>query len=426
MRAVIYCRVSTKEQTQNLSLATQLKACRDYCRRQGYSVAREFMEEGESAKTTNRTRFQELLTYCREHKGNVQALIVYNISRFARDRYDHVVIRMQLQRLGITLRSVSEPIDDSSVGKMMEGIVSVFAQFDNDQKSERTAAGMRAALLLGRWTFKAPLGYLNSGSVNGPSLLADSTRAETLRLAFSLVADGRSVADVLRQINACGFKGAQGRPLSLQSFRTTLRNPIYAGRIEVPKWGVSRVGDFEPLIGETVFRRVQRGLAGKTPEPKPHVRDREDFPLRRFLSCAKCQRPISGSLSRGRSGRYAYYHCPKCPGIRGRRADVESLFVAHLERFKPDPGYVRLFREIVLDVWRSEQTRARDVEKLRTERVASIQRRLDRLEEAFIYEQSIDHATYDKQRDRLLEELTIANLDLHDARIGVLSMWKAF
>jgi DNA invertase Pin-like site-specific DNA recombinase len=398
MRAVIYCRVSTKEQTLNLSLPTQLKACREYCRQRGYSIVREFMEEGESAKTINRTRFQELLSYCRENKGNVQAVVVYNISRFARDRYDHVVVRTQLYKLGVTLRSVSEPIDDSSVGKLMEGIVSVVAQFDNDQKSERTAAGMRAALQLGRWTFKAPLGYVNSSVADGPSLLPDRARVELMRLAFSLVADGRSVPDVLRQINAAGLKGAKGRPLSLQSFRATLRNPICAGRIEVPKWGISRVGDFEPLVGEAVFRRVQRRLNAKAPEPTLHTRDREDFPLRRFLSCAKCRRPISGSWSRGRSGRYAYYHCPKCSGIRGRRHEVENLFLAHLERLRPDPGYLRLFREIVLDVWRAEQGRARDVERIRTERVADLQRKLDRLEEAFIYEQSIDHPTYDKQR----------------------------
>ena len=52
--AVIYVRVSTKEQTENLSLPTQLRACEDYCRRQGYEILERFHEEGESAKTTDR------------------------------------------------------------------------------------------------------------------------------------------------------------------------------------------------------------------------------------------------------------------------------------------------------------------------------------------------------------------------------------
>ena len=154
MRAVIYCRVSTKEQTQNLSLPTQLKGCRDYCRREGYAVAREFVEKGESAKSADRTELKALLAYCRENKGHVHALVVYNVTRFARDRYDHVVLRALLHKLGVTLRSVTEPIDDSSTGKLMEGVLAAFAQFDNDQKAERTEAGMRAALHLGRWTLR--------------------------------------------------------------------------------------------------------------------------------------------------------------------------------------------------------------------------------------------------------------------------------
>jgi len=47
--AVIYVRISTKEQTENLSLPTQLRACEEYCRRHGYEILERFHEEGESA-----------------------------------------------------------------------------------------------------------------------------------------------------------------------------------------------------------------------------------------------------------------------------------------------------------------------------------------------------------------------------------------
>jgi uncharacterized protein YdeI (YjbR/CyaY-like superfamily) len=61
----IYVRVSTKEQTENLSLPTQLRACEEYCRRQGYEVIERFHEEGESAKSTDRSQLQNLLTFSR-------------------------------------------------------------------------------------------------------------------------------------------------------------------------------------------------------------------------------------------------------------------------------------------------------------------------------------------------------------------------
>ena len=130
--AVIYVRVSTKEQTENLSLPTQLRACEEYCRRQGYEVLERFHEEGESAKSTDRSQLQNLLTYCRLNKGRVHFVVVFNLTRFARDKYDHFALRSHLQSLGISLRSATEPIDDTSTGKLMEGVLAAFAQFDND------------------------------------------------------------------------------------------------------------------------------------------------------------------------------------------------------------------------------------------------------------------------------------------------------
>src|SRR5919201_6154075 len=84
--AVIYVRVSTKEQTENLSLPTQLKACEEYCERQGFEVLARFREEGESAKTADRTELQKLLQFCRKNKGTVQFVVVFNVTRFAREK----------------------------------------------------------------------------------------------------------------------------------------------------------------------------------------------------------------------------------------------------------------------------------------------------------------------------------------------------
>lgn len=102
--AVIYVRVSTKEQTENLSLPTQLRACEDYCRREGFEILERFQEEGESAKTADRTELQRLLTFCRTNKGRVHFVVVFNLTRFARDKYDHFALRSLLQSLGISLR----------------------------------------------------------------------------------------------------------------------------------------------------------------------------------------------------------------------------------------------------------------------------------------------------------------------------------
>src|ERR1700687_2354203 len=93
VRVVIYTRVSTDEQAKSgTSLTAQKAACVEYCERQGYKVSKIFVEEGESAKTTNRTQFKALLAYCRTEK-DINAVIVHKLDRFARNASDHLPVR---------------------------------------------------------------------------------------------------------------------------------------------------------------------------------------------------------------------------------------------------------------------------------------------------------------------------------------------
>ena len=131
---------------------------------------------------------------------------MFNLTRFARDSYDHFALRSHLQSLGISLRSATEPIDDTSTGKLMEGGLAASAQFDNDCRSDRTRAGMKTALELGRWVFLAPIGYLNAPRAMGKSLMPDPERAPLVRRAFEEYATGRfTKQQVLEQARVCGL-----------------------------------------------------------------------------------------------------------------------------------------------------------------------------------------------------------------------------
>jgi site-specific DNA recombinase len=417
--AVIYVRVSTKEQTENLSLPTQLKACEEYCDRQGFHVLARFREEGESAKTIDRTELQKLLQFCRTNKGKVQFVVVFNLTRFAREKYDHFALRAHLKSLGISLRSATEPIDDTSTGKLMEGVLAAFAQFDNDVRSERTRGGMKAALELGRWTFLAPLGYVNTHRLTGKSLIPDPERAALVRRAFHDFATGRFTKDEVRKnVVALGLTTRRGKPVSPQTFDALLRNRIYIARIEVPDYGVSTRGDFEPLVSERVFFRVQAILDGRYEVTAPRQRSDPDFPLRGFVRCESCGTPLTASWSKGRSEYYAYYHCRgSCRAVNINKAQLEELFVDELAQLQPTPGFMRLVKDRVLHAWREMKTDA-------AQRIAEIERKqkairakLDRLDDAFLYERTIDIDTYDRQRDKLREELTLAQMDRHSSEL---------
>ena len=82
--AVIYVRVSDPRQAENLSLATQLRACEEYCRRQGFEVLERFKEQGESAKTADRPSCRSCCSTA-DSQGQVQFVVVFNLTRFARE-----------------------------------------------------------------------------------------------------------------------------------------------------------------------------------------------------------------------------------------------------------------------------------------------------------------------------------------------------
>jgi site-specific DNA recombinase len=206
--------------------------------------------------------------------------------------------------------------------------------------------------------------------------------------------------------------------LNPQSFGRLLTNRLYAGFIDVPEFGVSRRGDFDPLVSENTFHRVQAISQGRVPVTTPHQRGRPDFPLKGLVRCATCSKTLTASWSKGRSGRYPYYRCwRRCRAIDVTKAKLEGLFVDELERLQPTPGYMRLVKELVLRAFERRKAEVRSEADDTERKTKAIQQKLDRLDEAFIYAEAIDLDTYERQRDKLRQELTLTQMDKHSVEL---------
>jgi hypothetical protein len=122
------------------------------------------------------------------------------------------------------------------------------------------------------------------------SLMADPERAPLVRRAFQQYATGRYTKEqLLKQTSVWGSTNRRGRPLTSQAIGMLLRNRLYAGIVDVPEYGVrAKRGDFEPLISDDLFYRVQAVLAGRVPSTTPQQRAHLDFPLRAFVRCDSC------------------------------------------------------------------------------------------------------------------------------------------
>src|SRR5262245_36968473 len=286
-------------------------------------------------------------------------------------------------------------------------------------------SGMKAALELGRWVFLAPIGHLNAPRSMGRSLVHDPERAALVEHAFQEYATGRFTKEhLLKHVRSWGLTNRRGKPLTSQAIGVLLRNQLYAGLVDVPEYGVrGKRGDFEPLISEELFYLVQAILSGRVPSTAPRQRAHPDFPLRGFIRREACARGLTGTWSKGRNDHYAYYHCrPGCRAVNVSKAKLEGMFADELALLQPTPGYMRLLKESVLQIWKARRAAVRE-ELANAERATkAIQDKLDRLDQAFLFERSIDIQTYDRHAEKLREELTLARIDRHSGQLEELDV----
>ena len=416
-KAIVYTRVSTAEQVrEGLSLEAQEHSCREYCKSKGYEVVQVFVEQGESAKTANRTKLKELLKYCRDHK-NIDYLIVNKLDRFSRNAADSLQMRDVLAAMGVKLRSVSEQIDDSPFGKFAGHVLAGLAELDNSTRTERCVTGMRQKLEMGCWTFSPPLGYrFGKDPIGNKNLVHDPESAPFVRLAFERMASGEyTQEEILQELTKKGVRSRKGEKLSKQTLHGLLRRPVYSGRIMVEEWGIDVQGSFTPIVSPELFKRVQMVLDGKRPHISPYNRNREDFPLRRFVRCAECGAPLTGSWSKGRNKHYAYYHCLEgCTRIS--KDELEADFVEYLRKLKPTSEYFGLFKEIVRDVWKSKQAESYETQARCERNLNDLRSRRTKLEKAFVYDGHIDAETFRKMNAELREEILTLEMELADAK----------
>jgi site-specific DNA recombinase len=188
--------------------------------------------------------------------------------------------------------------------------------------------------------------------------------------SFELVHAGQDrPAEILRTMTEAGLRSRKGNKLTLNTFITMLRNPVYMGYMRSGKWGTQK-GLHEPIVSDHTFRNVQLILKGKKPIAAPYQRNRADFPLRRFLRCSECDTPLTGGPSRSRTGRkYDYYRCYKCRAVSSLPAEKASAeFLELLDQLRVGSSFTTEFTALVKEEW---ATRAVDstrvVRKLKAE-----------------------------------------------------------
>ena len=419
---IIYCRVSSAEQVDGTSLESQEKVCREYAKRENINVVGVFIEKGESAKTANRTEYIKAISFCSEKKNAVSYFIVYKIDRFSRNQADHIYIREKLKKYKTELRSVTEPIGNDPMGKMMEGILSTFAEFDNNVRTERSVNGMRERLKHGVWVWQAPLGYTRTEK--GANLSHDAKLAPYILLAFNEYAKGiHTFASLAEFLNVRGFVTRTGHDSTATLVEKMIKNPIYAGIIKV--WDMEIKGSFEPIISEQLYYQCN---GNRKRQNIPRLAKNPHFPLRKLVVCRSCSRPITGSTSTGHKGvKYPYYHHHKqtCSCAKFIPKEYfEQLFVEYLESITPSEKFEKIFKAVVIDIWKNNYKKFDEENEQIRKEISNfeIQRqRVFELHQSGIY----DDEDFLSQKNLINKKITQKKLLLHETDAHEFNMEEA-
>ena len=319
-RAVVYLRVSTKEQAERggsaegFSIPAQREACLRKAAALNAEVIDEFIDAGESAKTAHRPELQRLLTFLQD--GAIQFVIVHKVDRLARNRVDDVEINVAIRKAGAALVSCTENIDDTPSGALMHGIMSSIAEFYSRNLANEVIKGSTQKAKGGGTVGKAPTGYLNIRKwENGREIRTvaiDPDRGPLMRWVFEEYATGEwSIRRLLDAATARGLSSKGGpntpsKPLSVSNFCRLLGTPYYYGLISYR--GVDYEGTHEPLISKELFMKVQEVLAAHAASGEK--RRTHHHYLLGSVVCAQCGSRLGVMNAKNRYGTvYPYFYC---------------------------------------------------------------------------------------------------------------------
>ena len=367
-RAVIYLRVSSKGQVntdydpEGISIPAQRVSCEKKAEQLGLTIIHEYIEPGRSAtEMTKRIAFQEMLARVRREK-DIDYIIVYKLSRFARNRNDDAIVMADLTKRGVGLISATESIDETPVGQLMHGILAAFNEYRSREDGADIAYKMGQKAKNGGTLGRAPMGYLNTlerfEGREVRSVSIDEERAPFVKLAFELYASGdHTLDDISSELTDRGLitrgnvRRAPG-PVSINKVAQMLRDRYYLGKVTFK--GEEFEGRHPALIDNELFDRVQsllatRAVSGERRRVHPHY-------LKGTLYCGRCRlenrdikRLILMHVTGRAGGRYSYFFCRGvqdhvCDAPYSAMDHVEEAVEEHYKTIRFTPAFVAAMR----------------------------------------------------------------------------------
>lgn len=319
-RTCLYTRISTDEENQPTSLASQHERLEAFCKVQEDWRIIAHHEDRATGTKLDRPGLQAALDLARQ--GRIDQLLVYRIDRLSRKVRQLASIAEELDNLGVTLRSATEPFDTgSAAGRMMLQMLGVFAEFEHATIVDRVTSGIERRAREGRWpNGRIPFGYERN---EHKELIPDERTAPVIRRIFKWYAAGRlGAAAIARRLDA---EHAPAPPRGWQPAVVLwiLANEAYVGRVH---WREQTFpGIHEPLADQDTFDHAQALLKERGEDWSLRASNRANFLLSGLVRCGRCRRAYVGMSAKGNGGTYHYYACSGRQKLGRKGCDGERL-----------------------------------------------------------------------------------------------------
>lgn len=405
--AVAAIRVSsTKQGTDGDSPEAQKEQIERFAKTHNINIKKFFVFMESASK--EQQPMQEAVDYCKSPKNDIQLFIIKSIDRFTRGgSYSYDELKMQLERYGVKLVDIYGVISSHKVNTLEHlGVSFNWSVYSPTKKAEileaerakdelrdimsrMIGAEIRYARM-GYWVRKAPFGYMNEKieTPNGKRTILKPHPEESQWIIKMFELRCRGTLDdheIVDEINKLGFssrvelirdsddrtkilKRKGNNKLTIKGFWRYIQNPVYAG-ISMEKWTKDQrvKGKYNGLVSIETFNKANRGKVIITEEDglikvyqkqppdylvKKGARN-PDFPYRRIIMCPHCERPLVGSASKGRLGKYyPAYHCNrKGHYFRIPKGDFEQTITDFVKSLTVSQEYIDELVKVVTDEW---------------------------------------------------------------------------
>ena len=304
INAVIYARYSSHSQGEQ-SIEGQLEKAYAYAAAKGYRVVHEYVDRAQSGRTDKRDEFQQMLKDTA--KKQFQVIILWKVDRFGRNREEIALNKIKCKRNGVRVEYVAENIPDSPEGVILESVLEGIAEYYSLQLSQNVRRGQAVSVQKCQSVGGVrPLGYLTD---ENKKYVIDPKTAPTVKLIFSMYAEGYTVTEIINHLNEKGLTTVKKKPFTKNSLYSILNNEKYTG-VYIHN-GVRTEGGMPQIIDPEMFKKVQDLMKINRRAPS-HKWTRADYILTDKLFCGKCGSAMVGECGTSKNGTtYNYYICSK-------------------------------------------------------------------------------------------------------------------